>query len=222
MFIPPDQRKIDYFRRGIKKWRIKNGLRDYPWRVTKDPFKLFVTEILLRRTRSDTVSDNWYLIFSRINSFKDLREMDKEKLENILKPLGLFRLRTDNLIQIASIIKDNIPKNEKKLITLPGVGKYITRMYLLMRYNTRGLIYDTNFRRVYMRFFGINIITDLKRDKIIEPLSDLVIPRKNIKIFILSILDFSALVCKPQNPDCASCTLNKKCTFFMRKYTELS
>ncbi len=207
--------KINKFRKGIREWEKHNGLRKYPWRETKDPFQLFITEILLRRTRSDSVAKIWPHFFSKYKSFNDFLKYPRIELQNDIMPLGLAKMRSQILIDIANIIKDQpIPIDENQLLKIPGVGKYIARMFLLMYKNRRGLIYDTNFRTVYSRYFGIKILRDLKRDPVIEQISELVIPKRNIKKFMLTILDFAALTCKPNKPLCDLCFLSNSCNYY--------
>lgn len=209
--------KIDYFISCLEIWKNENGLRDYPWRKIKDPFKILVTEVLLRRTKSDAVALIWDEFFSKYTSFKDLRKKDKNKLMKDIESLGLVKIRTESLIEISKSIQNKeIPVKENELVALLGIGIYTARMFLLMYKNERHLIYDANFRRVYSRFFGITINANLRSDKNIEGISEEIIPHEDYKDFVLTILDFSALVCKPVKPDCIECICKSSCYYFSK------
>jgi len=213
--------KLKFFRTGISKWRNENGLRKYPWRGDIDNFQIFITEILLRRTRADTVANHWDNFFTKFPTLTSIRTVSAETLQKTLHPLGLSIIRSKLIKEIAiQIPGERIPKSEKGLLDLPGVGKYIARMYRLMVYNKRGLIYDTNFRTLYSRFLGIKIKKDIKRDINIESISDQIIPKRNVREFILTILDFVALTCKPRGPNCGSCYLTDNCDYYRSKCEE--
>lgn len=212
--MQPTDTQISCFRKGLSEWKDKNGLRKFQWRDTSDDFQLLITEILLRRTRSQAVSNLWDAFFTKYNYFEDFI-INQESLKHDLQPLGLSNTRTEDLLKIAKLMeKEEIPNDEIELMKLPGVGKYISRMYLVMSARQRKLVFDSNFRRVYNRFYGLNLLLDLKRDKLIEPLSERIIPKKDVKEFLLTVLDFAAATCKPQTPLCEDCFMTTCCRYF--------
>lgn len=213
-----EKKQAEKLRSCLKKWRLENGLREYPWRSESDPFRILVTEVLLRRTKAEAVNQIWKSFFTKYNNFHDIRAAKREVLSKDIASLGLARIRTESLRKISDTILNNgIPENEEELVRIPGIGIYSARMFLLLTKEERHLIYDSNFRRVYSRFFGVEININLRSDKNINEISELVIPKTNIKEFILTILDFASLTCKPINPNCNNCCCNKSCSFHLNK-----
>ncbi len=201
----------------LSKWREKHGLRKYPWRYQNDPYKILVTEILLRRTKADAVNSIWDNFFKKYPSFNALANADIKELYKDIESLGLAKVRSKALKRIGGELTDkDIPEVEEKLISIPGIGIYSARMFLLMKKGKRQLIYDANFRRVYSRFFGLEIGENLRNDKNIVHISEIITPKANVKDFVFTILDFAALTCKPSKPTCEICCCNNKCEFYKR------
>jgi len=211
------KKEINKFLSCLDKWRTNNGLRDFPWRKETNPFIILITEMLLRRTKADAVNNIWSDFFNKYKDFDDLATVNEIELKKDISSLGLATIRSRNLIEIGKKLTGrNIPETERELIKLKGVGIYSARMYLMITKGTRQLIYDSNFRRVYSRYFGVNIDANLRSNKKIVEISELIIPKQNFKDFILTILDFAALICKPVNPKCDICCCNKSCVYYKK------
>lgn len=210
-----DRKKIDLFHTCLKKWVRIRGLRDYPWRKTKNPFKILITEVLLRRTKSDAVALIWDNFFQKYTCFEDLIQINNNELMKDIESLGLGKLRTESLIEISKSLRNNeIPDNEEELVMISGIGIYAARMFLLLTKQEYNLIYDSNFRRIYSRYFGIEISINLRSDKTIKKISEQAQPRNNLKEFIYTMLDFAAITCKPQKPICSDCYCTNNCKYY--------
>jgi len=159
--------KIGYLRKKLLEWYHKRG-RTYPWRTTKDPYKILIAEIMLRRTRADQVLPVYEKFVNRYPTVRSLSEGNKEEIEKLTYSLGLNwrNQRFRDLAQlIISIYQGKIPKNRDELKKLPGVGEYVAGVFLSSAYNQKEWIVDTNVVRVFSRFFGIGIKGDGRRDK---------------------------------------------------------
>jgi len=211
----PSTAEINNLRKRINKWFVKNQ-REYPWRKTKDSFKILIAEIMLRRTQADQVKPVYELLFKKYPDIESLAKADKNSIERLLFPLGLKR-RNEGVVTVAQKIRDQyklkVPAKRENLIKLPGVGEYIAGAVLSFAYGKKEWIVDSNIARLFKRHFGIKAGKEIRTDKIIIEIakiySDCIDPRKaNI-----SLLDFSSLVCIPRKPKCKTCPLFIKCNY---------
>jgi len=214
--VIPDMRVIIYFRNKIIRWFEKNK-RSFPWRETKDPLKVLIAEMMLRRTRADQVKRVYERFFSEYPDVKAIANANKKKLEKILSPLGLkWRFSAFSLVarEIKKKYKYKIPSTRKELISLPGVGDYVAGAVLSVAFNKREWIVDTNIVRLIKRYFGIKTSKEGRRDRHVIEISKMYSSGRNPRDANLAILDFSALVCVPGKPDCMFCPLSKSCHYF--------
>jgi len=212
-----NKNEIKYFQNTLLEWFDLNK-RDFPWRKNGiSNYELILTEILLQRTKAETVSKYYNVFFNKYPDWDHLVAASIEDLEQIFKPLGLFKHRANRLFKIAQEYKSKngvLPTNrdelnESKLSTL-----YISNAYELFVLNHRAALLDVNMSRLLRRFFFPKKKEDVRNDKIIQDLAQNVIDIKSCKELNWAILDYAALVCKSKNPNCIDCKLNSKCTFF--------
>ena len=198
----------------ILKWYSQNK-RDLPWRNTRDPFKIWLSEIILQQTRV-AQGLNYYLNF--VDEFETVHDLAKSKEETILKlwqGLGYYS-RARNLHFTANYISNELngefPKNFKGLLQLKGVGLYTAAAVASFCYDEKVAVLDGNVFRVLSRVFGIDepINTSLG-EKIFRELSAELLPSSEVSNYNQGIMEFGALQCTPKNPNCISCPLNGKC-----------
>jgi A/G-specific adenine glycosylase len=205
--------QIKWFRHQLSIWGITNR-RDYPWRNTTDAYHLLVAESLLQRTDADTVAPIYKLFLDRYPTIQDLAAANLEDIVNILKPLGLF-FRAERLQQCAEIIirqhNGKVPETQKQLLELPGIGDYTARQIGSQAFNQPLAVLDTNVARILERFFGLQGERVKSRCKMLWGAADLIAPKTAVGTWNLALLDFGALTCKAQNPDCENCPLSSKC-----------
>lgn len=220
--IPPAGR-IKLFHRKLLLWFERNK-RDYPWRKTRNPFRILVAEMMLQRTKADQVVGVYNKFFSELNSPQKIAHINLKKIGKILYPLGLkWRAKNFKSVCISLINNFNgeIPTDRRKLITLPGVGEYVAGMVLSTAFNKPEWVVDSNIVRLFKRYFGIVTTKEGRRDKHIVELAKLYVATGKPKEANLSLLDFAALVCAPRNPNCTHCPLFKTCRYFINKKLEL-
>lgn len=153
------EEEINEFRRKIIKWG-KENFRSFPWRETKDPYKILVSEIMLHRTRAEQVVSVYEIFLKRYPNVYSLSRANYCELEEILAPLGL-RWRILNLKKAAKFIVENyagkIPDRKDLLLRLPGVSGYIAGAVLCFAYGKPEPLLDTNTVRILGRVFDIEI-----------------------------------------------------------------
>jgi A/G-specific adenine glycosylase len=214
----PSTKQIKWFRDRLSDWGVVNR-RDYPWRKTTDAYHLLVAESLLQKTDADTVAPIYELFLDRYPTIQDLAAANLEDVAKILKPLGLF-FRAERLQQCAEIVisqyQGNVPEDQKQLLKLPGIGDYTARAIGSQAFNQPLAVLDANVARILERFFGLQGERVKSRCKILWGAADLIAPKTAVGTWNLALLDFGALTCKAQSPDCDRCPLAAKCKWANR------
>jgi DNA (cytosine-5)-methyltransferase 1 len=209
---------IKYFRKVLLEWFTANG-RDFPWRKNEiSNYEIILSEILLQRTKAETVSKYYSTFFEKYPNWDILISASIEDLEEIFKPLGLYKHRAKRLLKIIQEYKErncNLPQNRSELQDSNLSTLYISKAYELFILNHRAALLDVNMSRVLSRFFNPKEFKDVRNDKIIQELAHNVINVKSCKELNWAILDYASLVCKSSKPKCSDCKLNSKCKFFV-------
>ncbi len=188
--------------------------RDLPWRRTKDPYKIWVSEIMLQQTTVNTVIafyERW------IKSFPTVHDLARAPLQTVLKQwqgLGYYN-RAKNLHKAAFLFvnehKGMIPQDPDIIRSLPGFGPYTTGSVLSIAYDIPLTIIDANVRRVVMRILALPGIADTKQDLKVNEFLCEVLPTKDIGDFNQALMELGALVCRAKEPACLACPVNKCC-----------
>jgi len=143
------------FQKKILEWHKENR-RDMPWRNTKDPYKILVSEIMLQQTQVSRVLPKYEEFLKAFSTPEKLVTASDKKLLRIWAGLGYWR-RAKYLKETAKIIiKEHVgkfPKDPEELEKLPGIGPYTARALVCFAFNNSEAFLDTNIRRVYLHFF---------------------------------------------------------------------
>lgn len=208
------------FSSDLLRWYDKNH-RKLPWRQTKNPYLIWLSEIILQQTRVEQGLP-YYQKFSE--TFKDIFALANAKQEHVLKlwqGLGYYS-RGRNLHATAKIIaKDfngDFPQTFDEIKTLKGVGDYTAAAIASFAFNKPHAVVDGNVYRVLSRLFLIDTpINSTKGKKLFAEIADNILDKKNPAKFNQAIMELGALVCKPANPDCFNCPLHTLCKAYERK-----
>jgi len=191
-------------------------LRPYFWRIDRiDPFAMLVIEILLVRTRAEIVASVAKMLLIKFPTPKAFSTADLGELENLLRPLGLFKKRAEALVNLGiRLLEDyhgEVPNHEDKLLSLPYVGKYTANAVLCFHFNQRRPVVDTNVARVFSRYFGAPLPTGkLDTNCDIWNLAKALLPKKNAKTYNWSLIDLGGTICT-RIPKCNVCPLLNSC-----------
>ena len=196
-----------------------NNKRVLPWRVPyNSPRKLYyrlLSEFMLQQTQVKTVIPYFNKFTKDVKSLKKLSSISEKKALKLWEGLGYYR-RCRNLINTAKIIvKKNRSKLPKTLIyikKLPGIGDYTGNALLALVYNQPRLALDGNVKRVFSRIFNKHE-KKLNFEKIIEKNRKNLFFSKRNSDFVEAMMEFGALICKPKEPLCRLCPINKICKF---------
>lgn len=215
----PLKQDIKLFRKKVLKWFEKNK-RIYPWRATKDPFRILIAEMMLRRTKADQVKTVYNRLFTEYPDVDALAKAKNKKIQKILYPLGL-RWRTPAFGLIARDIGEKyqckVPETREELTALPGVGEYVAGAVLSIAYGKKEWIVDSNVVRIFKRYFGSKTSKEGRRDRHVIEMAKIYVSCKDPRKANLAILDFTALICVPRQPKCAICSLKSNCHYFCLK-----
>jgi A/G-specific adenine glycosylase len=203
----------------ITAW-YKQNKRELPWRRTKDPYKIWISEIILQQTRVDQ-GLNYYLRF--IERFPNVETLAKAEEDDVLKywqGLGYYS-RARNLHYSAKYIMKELngkfPKTFTELKKMKGVGDYTAGAIASFAYNEQVPLVDGNVYRFLSRLYAEDTPIDTTRGKkIFLELAKELLARQEAQIFNQAIMEFGALQCKPANPACIECPIQSKCLAFAK------
>jgi A/G-specific adenine glycosylase len=207
----------------IIRWYKKNK-RDLPWRETHDPYKIWLSEIILQQTRVEQ-GLSYYTDF--VNSFPTIESLANASEDKIMKKwqgLGYYS-RARNLHYTAKVIVNEyngvFPDDFTLLKKLKGIGDYTAAAIASFAFNKPNAVVDGNVLRVISRIFGVKQSVDLPKtkNKINKIVSEL-ISLKEPGLFNQAIMEFGALKCVPQNPSCEDCCMNHFCFAFEKNLVD--
>jgi len=203
-----------HFSNTLIYWYLQNK-RDLPWRKTKNAYHIWLSEIILQQTRVNQGLEYYTIFVSTFPTVFDLAKADEEVVLKLWQGLGYYS-RARNLHYSAKYIvnelKGKFPKNYTDLLKLKGVGDYTASAIASICYNEPAAVVDGNVYRVLARYFGINIaINSTQGINYFKQLAQQLINKKQPGTFNQAIMEFGAIQCKPQNPDCTICPLNSEC-----------
>jgi A/G-specific adenine glycosylase len=205
-----------YFRKRLLAWFAEHS-RDFPWRMTSDPYRLLMAEVLLQRTQAPQVRDHYAAVLSRFPQPQALAAAPVGVVAETIRPLGLAkrapllkRLGED----LSSRFQGNVPADADELASLPGVGRYIAGATACFAFELPTAVVDVNAIRVFSRFFGVTSRRSRPReDAGIWAFAQTLVPPRRAVDYNRALIDFASLVCRPRNPVCTQCPLQRRCLF---------
>lgn len=205
-------------------WYQENK-RDLPWRHTKNPYYIWISEIMLQQTRVEAVKEYYARFIKKLPTLKDLAEIDEDELLKLWEGLGYYS-RVRNMRKTAKILvengKRNLPNNKEELLSLPGIGEYTAGAILSIAYDIPTIAIDGNVYRVIGRVYEIDAsISKPAIYKVYFKILEKLLPKENAGCFTQSFMDLGSLICTPKNPKCEICPLNKKCGAYKKNTQEL-
>lgn len=211
------------FSRRILQWYSAHH-RKLPWRKTHDPYKIWISEIMLQQTTVPAVIPYYK---QWMTQFPDMQTLSASSFQKVLKAwqgLGYYQ-RAKNLHKASRIFMDEykgkIPKEYKKLIKLPGFGPYTTAAVLSIAYNKPFPVIDANVRRVWMRIMGLTKESNPKVDKDILRFMKPYLSTEKMGIFNQAVMELGSLVCRSKNPLCLLCPVQEYCKAYVMGEQEI-
>lgn len=204
----------------LLKWHRHKNDRKMPWKGEKDPYKVWLSEIILQQTRVEQ-GRAYYERF--VQTFPTIRQLARAKDQAVFKlweGLGYYS-RCRNLLETARRITEErggvFPDNYKEILQLKGIGPYTAAAIASFAFGLPYAVVDGNVQRVLARYHGISQPVDSKEGKEkIEALASELLNRKSPGEYNQAIMDFGATVCKPQQPLCTACVQRTQCVAFQQ------
>lgn len=200
--------------------------RNLPWRQTRDPYCIWLSEIILQQTQVKQGLPYYNAFLSEFPSVFYLAEAEEARVLKLWQGLGYYS-RARNLHATAKYIVDELkgefPNAYKDLLKLKGVGDYTASAISSICFNEVAAVVDGNVYRALSRYFGIDTpINSSKGAKEFKFLAQELIDKKQPAEFNQAIMEFGARQCKPKNPDCTSCPFQNSCVALQKNaITEL-
>lgn len=203
-------------RRSIIQWGEKNS-RDFPWRKTRNPYHILMSEVMLHRTQAQQVVPVYERFIQKYPSLSKLSKATREELNEMLYSLGL-RWRIDLIYEMTNELmgrfNGEIPRSKAKLLSLPGVNEYIAGAVRCFAWNLPEPIPDTNTVRIVGRLFGLEVKDSSRRNPLFKNLIAKLVDPDEPRTFNYAQLDLADKVCTlRQPPDCPHCPLLQWCRY---------
>jgi A/G-specific adenine glycosylase len=207
----------------LLKWNREKNIREMPWKGEKDPYRIWLSEIILQQTR---VEQGLKYYNSFITNFPDIHQLAKAKDEKVFKlweGLGYYS-RCRNLLAAARFISQELngkfPDTHESIRALKGVGPYTAAAISSFAFNQPHAVVDGNVFRVLARVFGIQLPIDATEGKkYFTALAQELLDKKQPGLYNQAIMDFGAVQCKPAAPLCTACVFRGNCIAFLKKKT---
>ena len=202
----------------LLKWDKKSNHRPMPWKGEKDPYKIWLSEIILQQTRVEQGWDYYERFVKQYPTIQKLAAAKDDAVFKLWEGLGYYN-RCRNLLftarHIVNVLDGNFPTDYEGLILLKGVGPYTAAAIASFAYNLPHAVVDGNVFRVFARYYGIHTPTDTKEGlQIFNAIAFENLAKNKAGIYNQALMDFGATVCKPMSPLCSSCMMQATCAAF--------
>jgi A/G-specific adenine glycosylase len=196
-------------------WQRRHGRHDLPWQGTRDPYRIWVSEIMLQQTQVATVIPYYERFMAR---FPDVAALAAAHLDDVLahwSGLGYYS-RARNLHRAATVIRDRhagiFPSTFEEVAALPGIGRSTAAAILVFAHGRRDAILDGNVKRVLARACGIaGHAGDKATADALWSAAEGLLPVRGIESYTQGLMDLGATVCLRRQPKCGACPVNESC-----------
>ena len=212
------------FAKKLLHWNRSNNPRQMPWKGEKDPYKIWISEIILQQTRVEQGLKYYEAFIKNFPTVHHLAKAPDQKVFKIWEGLGYYS-RCKNLLASARYISKELkgifPQDYESILNLKGVGSYTAAAIASFAYNLPYAVLDGNVFRALSRIFDIGLPIDSNEGKqMFSSMAQSMLPDKNAGEYNQAIMDFGATICKPV-PLCANCFFNKDCKAFLQGKQQL-
>lgn len=199
----------------LMKW-YEDNKRDLPWRKNKNPYYIWISEIMLQQTRVEAVKPYFYRFIEELPTIKSLANASDDQLHKLWQGLGYYN-RVKNMKRCANICaiqyNGNLPSNYDELLTLPGIGPYTAGAIASIAFNQKVCAIDGNVLRVFARILCLDDdISKQSTKKKFDTLIQEYLPDEGCDIFNQAVMELGALICIPNGaPLCNICPIQTQC-----------
>ncbi|MGI8951483.1 MAG: A/G-specific adenine glycosylase [Chitinophagaceae bacterium] len=208
------------FTKKLMQWHFTKNKRQMPWKEEKDPYKIWLSEVILQQTRVEQGKSYYEKLIKKYPTILHLANAENEEVFKLWEGLGYYN-RCKNLLFTARFIAEKkdgkFPENYEDILALKGIGNYTAAAISSFAFNLPFAVLDGNVFRVLSRFFGIGLPIDSLEGKIkFTGLAATLLDKKNSASYNQAIMDFGATICKPLLPLCFECHLQNFCVAYKK------
>lgn len=204
-------------------WFDKNK-RTMPWRETSDPYKIWISEIMLQQTQVATVIPYYNRFLEKFPTVDSLANATQQSVLKVWEGLGYYS-RARHMHAAAKEVVENygstFPDTYSELLNLKGIGPYTAAAVSSIAFQRHHAVVDGNVIRVLSRYFGIR--DDVRRSKVkseIQTLADSILSKERPGDFNQAVMELGATICTPTQPSCGSCPLSPNCIAYKKSETD--
>jgi A/G-specific adenine glycosylase len=210
-----DDRAAAYFTLPLIAWQKRHGRHDLPWQNTRDPYRIWLSEIMLQQTQVGSVIPYYARFLERFPTIADLAAAPIEEVLAHWAGLGYYT-RARNLHKAAQQIMaqhgGTFPADFDAILALPGIGRSTAAAISAFAFGARQAILDGNVKRVLARFFCIEgDVSGARGERRLWPLAESLLPAQEMEVYTQGVMDLGATLCKPAQPNCAACPVAPGC-----------
>lgn len=209
-----DKLRITRLRRDLLDWYGRHG-RALPWRSEHaSTYEKICVEVLLQRTRAETVARVYPAFFARFESWSAIAAAEIDELEEHFRPIGLWQRRARSikgLAEYAAARDGYFPADPRELAAVPGVGQYVTNAILLFQHNQARPLLDVNMARVIERYVRPRRLADIRHDPWLQAAAHWLVRDDHPVLVNWATLDLASALCLPGTPRCSLCQLEIQC-----------
>ncbi len=220
--ITVPQNISEIFTQPLLQWFKNNGRHHLPWQNPHDPYRVWISEIMLQQTQVITVLPYFERLVAKYPNVNSLAQANVDDVLQLWSGLGYYS-RGRNLHKTAQIIafehQGQIPDNVSTLIKLPGIGKTTAHAICSLAFNHRTPIVDGNVKRVLGRFFMITETNQRLLDKLYWDYADWCMQTHQCREYTQAIMDLGATCCTPKKPTCTQCPIQQHCQAYSNDMT---
>ena len=196
-------------------WHKQSGRKNLPWQIKTNPYKIWISEIMLQQTQVKTVIPYFVKFMARFPDINSLANAEEDEVLSYWSGLGYYS-RGRNLLKSAKILQKEfgsvMPDTSEQLQLLPGIGKSTAGAILSLGFKIKAPILDGNAKRVLVRYYNINDPVDLASTvNKLWKIAETNLPEKECDVYTQAIMDVGALICKRSKPECIKCPLSNAC-----------
>jgi len=209
--LGPDEKT---FAARLVHWQKSKGRHDFPW-STPDPYKVWISEIMLQQTQAATVLPYFQRFMDALPDLKSLMNAPEDDVLALWSGLGYYS-RARNIWKSGQLIKNQMggvfPASAAQITELPGVGRSTANAIAAFCFGEATPVMDGNAQRGFCRLWGISTPVDSSAGKNeLWDLAERLMPETDTAAYTQAVMDFGATLCKPKNPDCPLCPFQAEC-----------
>jgi A/G-specific adenine glycosylase len=211
---------VSTFATKVVRWQARHGRHDLPWQRTRDPYRVWLSEVMLQQTQVATVIPYYRKFLARFPNVKSLAKATLDDVLTLWSGLGYYT-RARNLHAAARAVVERhggrFPRTREDLESLPGLGRSTAAAIAVFAFGAREAILDGNVKRVLARHFAVRGDPGEPRvAKRLWAIAEAALPARGIESYTQGLMDLGAKVCARKRPACADCPVQKTCKAFAR------